>query len=275
MRRHVRSRPQAQAHRAVHPRADQCRSPSSASTTTSGGRRLTGVAKVGGEQDHAGRIRRRRCATSRSGCAGRWARNFDPAMFDNPGGALRAARAAASTSGCCANEARDQHFRVSDAQLASGIVEDPAFQEGQVLAPAVQAPAVAQAGVAERRSRRASGGNSCSAARRSDLPRRHRCRVVGRRVLNLVEQQRDVEVAERRRRRVREGRQGGRRAGEGVLRRQRRRVPDAGGGEVRVCRPHAGCAAGQVAVTPEEVEGAVRARLKTYTQDEQRRRRTS
>ena len=55
-------------------------------------------------------------------------RNFDPAMFDNPEVRYRAPRAARRPA-VLLQKARDQGFRVSDAQLQQFIAELPAFQE--------------------------------------------------------------------------------------------------------------------------------------------------
>ena len=111
-------RPQAQAHRAGHPVPDdgpvrllrrRLLLPRRRHRGRRGDRRQ--------RQDHAGGIRPRRCATSSERCAADDGPQLRSGDVRQPRSALRGPRQGSSTSSLLANKARDEHFRVSDAQL--------------------------------------------------------------------------------------------------------------------------------------------------------------
>lgn len=93
-----------------------------------GGGQQDAVASVGGDKitqnEFADALREQQDAMRRQ-----MGRNFDPAMFDNPEVRFVLLDNLINQK-LLGNKARDQRFRVSDAQLADFISQVPAFQEG-------------------------------------------------------------------------------------------------------------------------------------------------
>ena len=234
-RRHVRSRPQAQAHRAGHPRADH------AAVRVLRRRLLLprraacrSVATVGGDKITAAGIRRRCCASSSSGCARRSAAISTRRCSKRPKCATRCSTSS-STSGCsssgrartgsasatrscsssspdCRRSRRtassrpDKYRQVLAAQNMSPLMFEQRVRGELVLSP-LQDPIV------ERQHRRADVGAALSRAARAEARGRRRAD---------------------RRRAVREVGEGQRRRRQGVLRQEPDGVPDARGREDRV-----------------------------------------
>ena len=127
---------QAQAHRADHP------GPADRAAVRVLRRRLLLPRRRrddgGGDGRRRERSRRtsstKRCASSRTGCASSWARNFDPAMFDNP--EVRFALLEQLDQPAPAgSKARDEKFRVTRRAAAAVHRRDPGVPGGrQVLA---------------------------------------------------------------------------------------------------------------------------------------------
>ena len=160
---HVRSRPQAQAHRAGHPGADH------AAVRVLRRRLLLSPGRHRPRRSRpsaATRSRRRNstrcCASSRNGCARRSAATSIRRCSTRPRCATRWSTSS-STSGCSRSRARADRFRVSDTQLQQFIAGLPPFQEdGKFSADKYRAGACGAGHVAAACSSSACAASWCS-----------------------------------------------------------------------------------------------------------------
>ena len=167
----------------------------------------------------------------------------DPAILDNPEVRFNLVQQMLRER-LVEKKGADLHFRVANSEVFDRIAADPALSRRRPLLARHLQERAAQRGDHRARIRgQHPPADPGRAHRRPHLARRRRAQGVGGHVREPGGAAARGRIRHHRRRGIREGRHRGCRAGEGVLRRQRGRVQDARGSEIRVRRADAGRAA--------------------------------